>query len=86
LNVVLKLLKRYELGVEFFVMNVAKYVGIERGKVCYDGIYSVLQGSIIFLLSSVLIMFRMFKIRYEVYCGRAGCMNIYRIELAQDRD
>lgn len=49
LNVVLKLFKRYELGgVEFFVMNVVKYIDIERGEVCYDGICSVLQGSIIF--------------------------------------
>jgi len=64
LNVVLKLFKRYKLGgVEFFVMKIVNYIGIERGEVCCDGICNVLQGSVIFLLNNVPIMFRMFKIR-----------------------
>jgi hypothetical protein len=68
LNVALKFFKRFNFngGVEFFAMNVVMYIGVERGEVCYDGICSVLQGSIIFLLNRVLIMFRMSEIRYEV--------------------
>lgn len=84
MNVVLKLFKRYKLGdVEFFVMNVVKYRDIERVEVCYDGMCNVLRGSIIFLWNSVLIMFRMFKIRYEILSWESW---LYRIELAQDRD